>query len=393
MQAMGDIQNRGQDFSPYNPAILAEMLRGKQNMGMDDAMWEATNFLTPGRADSMSPAARQQSEREQAFNAFRTFLQQREAGQRAASEGQGTATGGGTTSGANDLGGQGLNVGDALTANTQGGLINSSNVPGIPGIPGTGGMSMLNSIMGLFGLPGMAAALFQGVNKGMGFAAGQAVDPSTGLPVNMINSIVNDPLSGTDANAVDFGNMAISPATIFGNMLNTSIGNAPGNTVSPLGGNQAGFATSPFSLGTPFSGNPVDTSNTTNFTSLPDTNVNQSEMDLNAPGQTGSGTGGTPGGAPSGTGGAPAGDSGGPSASGSSPSGGASGEASYRGGYLSGQRTKTKKGHKVHGGEFVMNATATSKYRPILEAMNDLIKPNRSLDKLMDEAGKHLGRD
>jgi len=64
MQAMGDIQNRGQDFSPYNPAILAEMLRGKQNMGMDDAMWEATNFLTPGRADSMSPAARQQSERQ-----------------------------------------------------------------------------------------------------------------------------------------------------------------------------------------------------------------------------------------------------------------------------------------------------------------------------------------
>lgn len=67
---------------------------------------------------------------------------------------------------------------------------------------------------------------------------------------------------------------------------------------------------------------------------------------------------------------------------------GAGGQAPYRGGYLDGARRKKKKVPEAHGGEFVMNASATDAYGPLLEEMNESIQPNEDFDKLLDRARK-----
>lgn len=98
------------------------------------------------------------------------------------------------------------------------------------------------------------------------------------------------------------------------------------------------------------------------------------------------GQGSATGGVGAGTGAAGSGTAGtaGAGGNGGGPSGG--GE-SYRGGLTKGKRTQ-KTSTKVHGQEFVVNASATEQFRPLLEALNKMVKPSYEHDLMVDALTK-----
>ena len=76
----------------------------------------------------------------------------------------------------------------------------------------------------------------------------------------------------------------------------------------------------------------------------------------------------------------------GPGESGPAGDEGAGGQAPKRGGMTKGSRDKISK-TRVHGQEFVMNARATDRFRPALEAMNAVIPADsKHLAQVMDKA-------
>lgn len=250
-----------------------------------------------------------------------------------------------------------------------------SNPGAIGQVTGVSGQTMglgLGTLGSAMGLPGAIAAVpgMMTGPTGLGMVA-----PGVGLSGQLAGMLPEDLTMTTEEGPV--------PAAMMG--LPTSSLGLLGALVSMAMGNQGPVAVTASPAPEDVGPEALTVANT------PAANAGWTDttgLTSNDPGQAGIGdSGSTPGGGPGGSG--TSGGSGPGGAPGPGESGTGTGESLRRGGITKGKTNKPSK-TKVHGQEFVVNAKATDKFRPQLEAMNALIPADngRGLDQLVEKAKK-----